>query len=175
MVIWQSDSWRLELKEQLLPDGRTQQKGCVVHPGAVVLVPLLDKQVIMLRQYRLALDETIWELPAGTRHWGEDWLTCAQRELREETGYRAAHFVPLGEIWPTPGLSDERMALYLALDLTPDPLTPDEDEQFERGGRPLAELVEMAVDGRLQDAKTIIGLIRAARYLQENNHSQNAD
>jgi ADP-ribose pyrophosphatase len=168
MVIWQTDSWRLELKEQILPDGRTHQKAVVVHPGAVVLVPLIDNQVVMLRQYRLALDETIWELPAGTRHWGEDWLVCAQRELREETGYRAARFVSLGEIWPAPGVSDERMALYLALELTPDPLNPDEDEQFERRLRPLAELVGMAMDGRLEDAKSIIGILRAARHLEEN-------
>jgi ADP-ribose pyrophosphatase len=158
----------LELKEQLLPNGRTQQKAVVVHPGAVVLVPLIDNQVVMLRQYRLALDETIWELPAGTRHWGEDWLVCAQRELREETGYRAARFISLGEIWPAPGVSDERMALYLALELTPDPRNPDEDEQFERRLRPLAELVGMAIDGRLEDAKSIIGILRAARYLAEN-------
>jgi ADP-ribose pyrophosphatase len=168
MAIWQTESWRLELKEQTLPDGRTQQKAVVIHPGAVVLVPLLNNQVVMLRQYRLALDETIWELPAGTRHWDEDWLACAQRELREETGYRAAQFVSLGEIWPAPSASNERMALYLALDLTPDPLTPDDDEQFERRLRPLSELVDMAADGRLEDAKSIIGILRAARYLEEN-------
>jgi ADP-ribose pyrophosphatase len=168
MVIWQTDSWRLALKEQQLPDGRRQQKPVVVHPGVVVLVPLLDDQVIMLRQYRLALDKTIWELPAGTRGWDEDWLACAQRELREETGCRAKRFVSLGTIWSAPGLSDELMALYLALDLTPDPLNPDEDEQFERELRPLTELVEMAVDGRLQDAKSIVAILRAARYLKVN-------
>jgi ADP-ribose pyrophosphatase len=150
-------------------DGTIQESGIIDHPGSVVIVPLMGKQVLMLRQYRLALDETILELPAGTRGWDEDWLACAQRELREETGYRADAWKSLGRIWPAPGITNELMAVYLATDLTPDPLTGDPDEVIEVQQLPLIDLVQMAADGRIQDAKSIVGLHRAAVYLAANN------
>jgi ADP-ribose pyrophosphatase len=150
------------------PDN-AQERAFIEHPGAVVLVPLQvgadGPELLMLRQYRRALDETILELPAGTRGWDEDWLGCAQRELREETDHRAAHFKLLGEFWPTPGLSNELMRLYLATGLQLDPLPQDEDEEIEVVAMPLAELVEMAGNGRIRDAKSIIGILRAAQQV----------
>lgn len=168
--IWQQgNGWRLRLDTLQLPNGRTVQKGAVEHPGSVVLIPLLpsdsEPKVIMLRQYRHVLDQTILELPAGTRSWEEDWLACAQRELREETGYRAETFTRLGEVWPAPGISDEMMHLYLAEELTPASLPGDEDEAIELIPMPLAELITMAQDGRLQDAKSIVGILRVAHLL----------
>ncbi|MCP4415824.1 MAG: NUDIX hydrolase [Chloroflexi bacterium] len=168
--IWQQDDgWRLRLDRLQLPNGRSIEKGAIEHPGAVVLVPLLSfasgPEILMLRQYRHVLNQTIVELPAGTRDWEEDWLACAQRELREETGHRAEQFTSLGKVWPTPGLSDELMYLYLAETLTPDPLPGDEDEAIEVTPMPLATLVQMAWNGRLQDAKSIIGILRTAHYL----------
>ncbi len=169
-LLWQQeDSWRLRLDKLQLPNGRFLQKAAVEHPGAVVLVPLRASangtELLMLRQYRHVLDQTILELPAGTRGWNEDWLACAQRELREETGHRAEKFTPLGQIWPAPGISDEIMHLYLAETLTPDPLPGDEDEAIEVTPMSLADLVEMAWNGRLQDAKSIVGILRASHYL----------
>lgn len=172
-IVWQkTDSWRLRVKTAVLPDKTTQQQAAIDHPGAVVLVPLQNgpdgpdgPALLMLRQYRHALDETILELPAGTRGWDEDWLVCAQRELREETGQRADTFIPLGEIWPTPGLSNELMRIYLAVGLQPDPLPQDVDEEITVVAMPLAELVVMAGDGRIRDAKSIIGILRAAQQL----------
>ena len=168
--LWQQgDGWRLRLDTLQLPNGRIFEKAGVEHPGAVVLVPLRPSvngpEVLMLRQYRHVLDQVILELPAGTRGWDEDWLTCAQRELREETGYRAAKFTPLGQLWPAPGISDELMQLYLAEDLTLAPLPGDEDEMIELIPLPLADLVEMAWNGRLQDAKSVIGILRTAHFL----------
>ena len=171
-LLWQQeDSWRLRLDMLQLPDGRTAQKGAVEHPGAVVLVPILPSaqgpEVLMLRQYRHVLDTDILELPAGTRGWDEPWLTCAQRELREETGHRAETFTSLGQVWPAPGLSDELMQLYLAEELTPAPLPGDEDEAIEVVPMPLAELETMAWDGRLLDAKSIVAILRIARLLAQ--------
>jgi len=168
--LWQQgDSWRLRLDTLQLPNGRTLEKGAIEHPGAVVLVPLRPSahgpEVLMLRQYRHVLDQEILELPAGTRGWNEDWLACAQRELREETGHRAEKFTELGQLWPAPGISDELMHLYLAQELTPDPLPGDEDEAIELTPMPLDELVGMAWNGRLQDAKSIVGILRTAHYL----------
>ncbi|WP_420628978.1 NUDIX hydrolase [Candidatus Leptofilum sp.] len=175
-LLWQQeDSWRLRLDTLQLPNGRTVQKAAVAHPGAVVLVPIHSPageppstngpEILMLRQYRHALNQTILELPAGTRGWDEDWLLCAQRELREETGHRAEKFTPLGQIWPAPGISDELMQLYLAESLSPAPLLGDEDELIELTPMPLTELVEMCWNGQLQDAKSIVGILRAARFL----------
>lgn len=169
-IAWQkAGSWRLRVETAVFPDNSTQERAFIEHPGAVVLVPLREgpdgPEILILRQYRRALDETILELPAGTRGWDEDWLVCAQRELREETGHRAETFVPLGEIWPAPGLSNELMCLYLATGLQSDPLPQDEDEEIEVAPMPLAELVKMAGDGRIRDAKSIIGIFRAARQL----------
>ena len=172
-TVWQGASWRLKAYQQPLANGRFETKGYIEHPGAVALVPLMaiepEPTVIMLRQYRVALDDTILELPAGTRGWEEDWFACGQRELREETGYRAGQLIPLGRIWPAPGLSDELLAIYLALDLVPDPLPADEDEEIELVTMPLATLVAMAIDGRLQDAKSVVAILRTADYM--NRHS----
>lgn len=168
--VWQQgDSWRLRLDTLQLPNGRTIEKAAVEHPGSVVLVPLRPSaagpEVLMLRQYRHVLDQVILELPAGTREWDEEWLVCAQRELREETGHRAEKFTKLGQIWPAPGISDELMQLYLAEGLTAAPLPGDEDEVIELVPISLDELVEMAWNGRLQDAKSIVGILRTAHLL----------
>jgi ADP-ribose pyrophosphatase len=166
-LIWQGRSWQLNFVQTTLPDGHLLEDGVVDHPGSVVIVPLEGEEVLMLQQYRLALDEVILELPAGTREAGEDWLECAKRELQEETGHRANTWTELGRLWPAPGLSNELMAVYLATDLTPDPLPADVDEVIELRPMPLEELVAMARDGRLQDAKSTAGILRTAAYLEE--------
>ena len=167
-IVWQG-KWRLRVDSFRLAHGRLYERGFIDHPGAVVVVPLLPgddgPQVLMLRQYRPALERTILELPAGTREADEPWLTCAQRELREETGQRAASFVPLGEVWAAPGLTNERMALFLAEGLSVDPLPMDMDEEIVVEAHPLAAVVAMALDGRLDDAKSVVGILRAARHL----------
>jgi ADP-ribose pyrophosphatase len=169
--VWTADSWHLREMQVETPSGQVITKGMINHPGAVVLVPIRRSEsgveLLMLRQYRLALAQTILELPAGTREWGEDFLACAQRELREETGYRADTFTELGQIWPAPGLSNEVLSLYLAEGLHADPLVGDVDELIEVVAMPLPELVAMAQDGRLQDAKSVVGVLRTAVYLQQ--------
>ncbi len=171
-LIWQGKSWRLQVHTFRLPDGSELERAAVEHPGSVALVPLQkignEYEVLMLKQYRFALDETILELPAGTREWNEDWRLCAQRELREETGYRAEKFESLGKVWPAPGNSDEFMAIYIATELSPDPLPADVDEEIEVVAMPLQDLVSMAKDGRLQDAKSIVAILRTADYLDQN-------
>jgi ADP-ribose pyrophosphatase len=139
----------------------------VDHPGAVVLVPVRGDQLLMLRQFRVSLDETILELPAGTREPGEDWLVCAQRELREETGLKADNLISLGRVWPMPGVSNEVIAFYLATNLTASPLPADSDEIIELEWVGLAHLRQMALDGRIQDGKSVIGILRAAHYLKQ--------
>ena len=170
-LVWEG-KWRVRVDTFRLADGRLYERGAIEHPGAVVLVPLRPvrpggsgPEVLMLRQYRPALGLTILELPAGTREPEEPWLSCALRELREETGCRAESMTALGEIWPAPGLSDERMALFLAEGLSADPLPMDVDEEIVVEVWPLAELVVMALDGRLEDGKSVAAILRAAHHL----------
>ncbi len=164
---WESEKWRLDIYELTKPDGAQVETAVVRHPGAVMLVPVDEKgMVLMLKQYRLPLDETILEVPAGTRETKEEpWLICAQRELREETGHRAAEFHDLGLLWPLPGTSDEELMLYLATGLTHDPLPQDFDEEIEVVRIGLDELCAMALDGRMQDMKSGLAVLRAQAYL----------
>jgi ADP-ribose pyrophosphatase len=176
-LIWAGSSWQLYEQTIEFDDGSTMARGQIDHPGAVVLVPLLETavstplrtgippKIVMIHQFRHALNQSILELPAGTRGKTEAWLTCAQRELQEETGYRADALQELGQLWPTPGLSNERMIIYLATGLHEDPLPADVDEQIEVKSYPLPELLDMIKDGRILDAKTIIGLWQTAVYL----------
>lgn len=143
------------------------ERGIIDHPGSVVVVPMQGEEVLMLRQYRLSLNETILELPAGTREPDEEWLACAQRELQEETGYRAENWISLGHVWPAPGLTNEKMAIYLASGLSPAPLPADADEEIEVEEMTLRDLAKMALDGRLMDAKSVVALLRAAAYLNQ--------
>lgn len=172
-LLWQGSSWDLRLVKLMLPDGSVEERAAIEHPGSVILVPIRPSpngtEVLMLRQYRYPLDEWIVELPAGTRETDEPWLACAQRELREETGFRADTFTGLGNIWPLPSTSDEVMMLYLAEGLTPDPLPGDKDEELEITPMLWGDVVAMAEDGRLQDAKSIIAILRAARHLSSSN------
>ncbi len=169
-IVWEGSSWRLRVHSISATGEEPIEKGIIEHPGSVVLVPIRDTEagpeVLMLRQYRLTLQTTILELPAGTRGWQEEWLDCAQRELREETGYRAGSFEGLGRCWPAPGITDEVMAVYLAKNLETDPLPQDVDEIIEVQPVLLNELVKMALDGRIQDAKSVVGILRTDYHLR---------
>lgn len=170
-IIWDG-KWRVRVNTVRTDDGADYERAMVEHPGAVVLAPLVTTAdgapaLLMLRQYRPTLETLLFELPAGTREEDEPWLQCAQRELREETGYRAAEMISLGEVWAAPGMSNERMALFLATGLTADPLPMDIDEEITVETWPLEELVAMAIDGRLEDAKSVIAILRLAHHLSQ--------
>ena len=172
--IWQGSSWYLQLDSLQLDDGQIVEKGAIMHPGSVVLVPIRpfsdhDVEVLMIKQYRHVLDQTILELPAGTREWAEAWLPCAQRELQEETGHRAEQFDLLGEVWPAPGFTNELMRIYVAQNLHHDPLPGDVDEEIEVMPMKLSILLEMCANGRIQDAKTILSLQKTAVFLQKSH------
>jgi ADP-ribose pyrophosphatase len=142
-----------------LPNGVNIDLEIVRHPGASAIVPLNGKgEVVMLRQYRHAIGGALWEIPAGTLHAGEAPLVCAKRELAEETGLEAEYWESMGAVTPLPGYSDERIHLYLARRLTASTQSLDPDEIIEVHPIPLQKVVEMILDGEIEDAKTIVAI-----------------
>jgi ADP-ribose pyrophosphatase len=150
-----------------LTNGVTIDMEVIRHPGAAAIVPLTTEgEVVMLEQYRHAVGGRLWEIPAGTMDPGDaSPLACARRELVEETGFSAATWDALGELTPVPGYSDERIHLFLARDLSPAAQDLDADEIVSVTRLPLAEVRQMAFDGRITDAKTIAGLFMIEQHI----------
>ncbi|CAB1077792.1 ADP-ribose pyrophosphatase [Alkalispirochaeta odontotermitis] len=145
-----------------LENGVTTDTEFVTHPGAAAIIAMLDEsRILMLKQYRHALREYIWEIPAGTLDPRESVLQCAQRELIEETGYAAANWHELGVITPVPGYSDERIHIFLATELRAAMQNLDKDEIINVHEVKFKEVPQMIIEGKIQDAKSIAGIFLA--------------
>ena len=147
-----------------LPNGRTAQREYLDHPGAVGVVPFLDKAtVVLVKQYRYPVREATYEIPAGKLvHRREDPRACLERELREETGYTAGRIRRLLTYWPTPAFSDEVLHLYVATALKPGRVSPDEDEFLEPVRVPFDKAMDWVFSGKIRDSKTVIALMACA-------------
>jgi ADP-ribose pyrophosphatase len=156
--------------ENLTTDqGKTFSVEVIRHPGAAAIVPVdADDTVLLLSQYRHAVGGRIWEIPAGTLDPGETPEVCARRELVEETGFSANTWQKLSEITPVPGYSDERIHLYLATDLHAAEQSLDENEILDVHRFSFNDAVDMVHTGRIQDAKSICGLLLAARAMEKS-------
>ena len=151
---------------QATPEG-PRPREIIRHPGAVVVLPLLDDgRVCLIRNFRISVNQTLIELPAGTLEPGEEPIHNAERELMEETGYRAAKLQQLHAFFLSPGILDERMYLFLATGLTAGETAREAGEEIDNLVVPWEEAVQMAVDGRIQDAKSIVGLLLVDRMLR---------
>jgi len=140
------------------PSGFEIKRAIVRHPGSAVMMAVDEKsRVLLVRQFRLPAERDLWELPAGRLDPGESPLKAAKRELREETGYKAKTWVKLASFWASPGYIDEKMNLYLALELTEGKQEPMEDERIETRWFPKRELRDLIREGKIVDAKTIVG------------------
>ncbi len=130
----------------------------IFHPGAAVIVPMLSEtKFVLIRQYRTAVEDVIWEFPAGTLEKGESPSRCAKREIIEETGFAAKRWTKLGTFYPAPGISTELMHLFLARDLVSQKMSLDQDEFIQKKVVSLKELQNMILDGTIIDGKTIVG------------------
>ncbi len=151
-----------------VPNGNTSQREYVMHPGAVVVVPMLPNgHVILEKQFRYALNQVFIELPAGKIDANEAILTTGQRELLEETGYSANDWIKLGHQHPCIGYSNEVIHMYLARDLSLGAHQRDEDETLEMFEAPFHACIKMIETGEITDAKTIVALLFAEKYLLE--------
>lgn len=150
-----------------LSNGHKSQREYVVHPGAVVIVPILPNgNVIFERQFRYPVNQVFIELPAGKIDINESIEVTGQRELLEETGYTAKHWIPLGHQHPCIGYSNEVIHMYLAHELTLGTHQRDADEMLEVFEMSLADSLKMVHAGELTDAKTIVALFFAEQYLR---------
>lgn len=142
-----------------LPDGKITAREYIKHPGAVVILPLLDDgTVLMERQFRYPLDRVFIEFPAGKIDAGEDTLACAKRELEEETGYTASQWQFVSTIHNAIAYSDEHLELYLARGLVAGPAKLDDGEFLETFTATIDDLLSWVRDGKITDVKTVIGV-----------------
>lgn len=142
-----------------LPDGKVARREYVQHPGAVIIIALLDSDTVLIeRQFRYSVGRHLYELPAGKIEAGEDPLATAQRELIEECGYTAASWRHLATVHPCVGYSNERIELYLARDLTHVGSKLDEGEFLDVVPMKIDEIRKAVQDGRITDVKVTAGL-----------------
>jgi ADP-ribose pyrophosphatase len=159
-VLLTASRFRVESIERTTPDGTVRRREVVRHPGAVTILPLVDAEhICLIRNYRVSVQRTLIELPAGTLEPNEDPAATAARELIEETGYRAGRIEKLHEFLLSPGILDERMHLYLATDLTPGETAREPGEEIENLVVNWTTALEWVRRGQIEDAKTIVGLL----------------
>ena len=141
-------------------DGRSYERELVVHPGAVIVLPILDDgRIVLIRNHRFAVGKTLWELPAGTLEAGEDPALCAGRELIEETGYQSDVIEKLSAFYTTPGISTELMHAFRATGLKHVGQALEETEQIEVEPRPYDDVLNMIRQNVIEDGKTIATIL----------------
>ncbi len=159
-VVFTAKRFHIERREVVRSDGGVEEREVLVHPGSVVIVPLLDDgRVVLIKNERISVGRVLWELPAGTREAKEDPALCALRELEEETGYRAQSMTPIFSFYLAPGTSDERMHAYVARGLVKTQQSLDPTERIEPVPKSVDEVLRMIKMGEIEDAKTIATIL----------------
>ncbi|OBU16217.1 ADP-ribose pyrophosphatase [Photobacterium aquimaris] len=159
---YQWKCFSIEEQPHLLPDGREIAFTTLIHPGAVIIIPIdSDGNLVMVHQYRPAVKQWLLEFPAGTIEPNEDILISAQRELAEETNLAAKQWHALGELLPVPGFCDEIQYLYVVKELTPTQGELDDDEIMDVVTFSVAEIEQKIIDNQIQDNKTLAAFLKA--------------
>lgn len=162
--VWGGNAVDFRVDTVRLPNGKLATREFMDHPGAVGVVPLIGKDVVMVRQYRHPVRKVTLELPAGKLAKGERPLSCVRRELAEETGYTARRITPLIRYWPTPAFANEVLHLYVAEGLKAGTMHADEDEFLECVTLPFRKAVDLVRRGEIRDSKTVVGLLACAVF-----------
>lgn len=160
-VLYDGTKLRLELHHlEDAQTGKRSQREIVIHPGAVVVLPFLEPQrIVLIRNHRYTVGQVLIELPAGTLNRNEDPMNCAGRELLEETGYLAGRLQRLGAFYSSPGILSERMYAFAAYDLLRAAQALEDDEEIEVQPTVLDEAIDMIRSGQIVDGKTIAALL----------------
>jgi len=176
-VVYQGSLFRVLHDKLIEPGGKKSERDVIRHNGSVVILAVdkskskKDPWIVMERQYRHADQQFLWELPAGKLDAGEEPLNGAQRELEEETGYRARKWKPLVEYYGSPGFLGESMKVFLAEGLMAGDAHPEEDEEIEFRLVKLSEIVKMIEKGVIKDGKTLCSVLLYARKLEKKRRS----
>ena len=162
-TVWRGKCVDFRVDTVRLPDGKLATREYLDHPGAVGVVPFLDRDtIVMVRQYRHPVGQVTLEIPAGKLDKGESVLTCLKREMAEETGFTARRYTPLIIYWPTPAFANELLHLYIASGLRKGDMRADDDEFIECVTLPFRRAVDMVRKGMIKDSKTVVGLLACA-------------
>jgi ADP-ribose pyrophosphatase len=170
-VVFEGPLFRVRHDKLIEPGGRHSERDVIRHNGSVVILAIdkskskKDPWIVIERQYRHAANQFLWELPAGKLEAGEDPLDGAQRELEEETGYRAKKWRPLVEYYASPGFLGESMKVFLAEGLIPGEAHPEEDENIELRLVKLTDVLKMIEKGAILDGKTLTSVLLYARQV----------
>jgi ADP-ribose diphosphatase len=149
------------------PSGIKATREWVKHPGSVVVLPIFpDGRILLIRQYRYAAAQEMWELVAGHKEPDEDFVTGAHRELEEESGYTAKKMKRLLEFYPSPGFLGEKMVVFLAEGLTKGVSNPEDDEKIAARIVPLAQAEDWIRTGKIRDAKTVCGILYYSKFMR---------
>ena len=172
-VVFQGPLFRVLHDRLIEPGGKKSERDVIRHNGSVVILAIdktkskRDPWIVMERQYRHAAKQYLWELPAGKLDAGEEPIVGAQRELEEETGYRAKKWKPLVEYYGSPGFLGESMKVFQAEGLTAGDAHPEDDEEIEFRLVKLSEIVKMIEKGAIKDGKTLCSVLLYARKLEK--------
>jgi len=168
-VVYKSPLFYVTSGQVREPSGVRVRRDIVRHPGSVVIMALeeskAEPRVLLIRQYRYAAGQELWEFPAGRLDPGDTPLSGARRELAEETGYRAREWKRALYFYSSPGFLDESMSVFVARNLVQGTATPEEDEFITAKMVPMSQAVRMAMNGAIQDAKTIAGILWLAQKI----------
>lgn len=165
-MIYEGPVFGVRRDEVIEPSGIRTVREVITHSGSVVVLPILpDKRILLIRQYRHATRQYMWELVAGRIDEGEEPKQAAARELIEETGYRAKRMKIFLDVFPTPGFLEERMYILVAEGLTPGEAAPEEDERITAKALTRKEVEKMMRTNKIRDAKTIAGVLYYLRFL----------
>ncbi|MCF6150498.1 MAG: NUDIX hydrolase [Candidatus Kuenenia sp.] len=166
MIIYSGIKINVRKDEVALEGGRKVMREVIDHPGSAAIIPFItEDEIIIIKQYRYAVNETIIEIPAGTLDKGETFYECASRELEEEIGYKAGILEPLAVMYPSPGILSETMHLYKATNLIKTNINHQADESIKGIIRiKLKEALEMIKNGEIKDAKTVCCILMCGKY-----------
>ena len=159
-IVFKSNIFSVRHETVVEPGGMKVTRDVVLHPGSVVVLPVFpDGRILMIRQYRHAAKQYLWELVAGRKDAGENFVQGAHRELREETGYTARRMTKMLDLFPSPGFISENMVIFLAEGLTKGEAHPEEDEKISQRIFTLKEAERWIRTGKICDAKSVAGIL----------------